>query len=92
MSKSFVIVEPCVVPFKDSRKAVAMRFVPRELRDYFLARCFTRYLKEKRKLGLPRTEAYRGLLHCKGVIYYIDGVSLGVGNRGVIYILYMLLY
>ncbi|CAJ1454110.1 unnamed protein product [Effrenium voratum] len=56
-SKQFVLVEPCLPPFdKEKVSRSYMRFVPLVLRDYFLARCFTRYLREKRILGLPRPE------------------------------------
>ncbi|CAE7225562.1 unnamed protein product, partial [Symbiodinium sp. CCMP2456] len=44
-------------PFHDERRGkLAMRFAPLPLRDYFLARCFTRYMGEKRVLGLPPAE------------------------------------
>ncbi|CAE7705943.1 unnamed protein product, partial [Symbiodinium sp. KB8] len=53
----FVLVEPCLPPFQDERCGkLAMRFAPLPLRDYFLARCFTRYMGEKRVLGLPPAE------------------------------------
>lgn len=39
-------------PFQDEHKdKVAMRFVPRALRDYFLAKCFTRCLTGRTKAG-----------------------------------------
>ncbi|CAK9009081.1 unnamed protein product [Durusdinium trenchii] len=57
LANKFVLVEPCLPPFADERRGkTVMRFVPRLLRDYFLARCFTRYLKEKRVHGLPQAE------------------------------------
>lgn len=57
LSNKFVLVEPCLPSFQDERRGkVAMRFVPKALRDYFLARCFTRYMKEKRIIGLPLAE------------------------------------
>jgi len=55
LSNQFVLVEPCVPHSHDEGK-IGMRFVPRALRDYFLARCFTRYMKEKRVNGLPAPE------------------------------------
>ncbi|CAE7348636.1 unnamed protein product [Symbiodinium natans] len=53
----FILVEPCLPSFHDERRGkMAMRFAPLPLRDFFLARCFTRYIGEKRVLGLPPAE------------------------------------